>query len=214
LLEDDLRVPAEPKAGRASEAEDDVPILAPGDGYILEKNVTPGKSIDTSTVTFVIADLTKVWMLASVRQEDLGRLRAGQSAAVTLPGEVRRRFPGRITNLGQQLDPVTRVMEVRIELDNRANRFRPEMLANAEIPVGGRKTTILVVSDAVQQVGDQQVVFVQNGAGRYQVRAVRAGDTADGKTPILDGLQAGERVVVRGSFVLKSQLLKSTLESE
>jgi len=214
LLEDDLRVPAEPKAGRASEAEDDVPILAPGDGYILEKNVTPGKSIDTSTVTFVIADLTKVWMLASVRQEDLGRLRAGQSAAVTLPGEAARRFPGKITNLGQQLDPVTRVMEVRIELDNRANRFRPEMLANAEIPVGGRKTTILVASDAVQQVGDQQVVFVQNGAGRYQVRAVRAGDTADGKTPILDGLQAGERVVVRGSFVLKSQLLKSTLESE
>jgi multidrug efflux pump subunit AcrA (membrane-fusion protein) len=105
-------------------------------------------------------------------------------------------------------------MQVRIELDNRENRFRPEMLANAEIPVGGRKTTILVASDAVQQVGDQQVVFVQNGAGRYQVRAVRAGDTADGKTPILDGLQAGERVVVRGSFVLKSQLLKSTLESE
>ncbi len=214
LLEDDLRVPAEPKAGRADDIEDDVPVLAPGDGYIIEKNVTPGKSIYTSAVTFVIADLSKVWMLASVRQEDLGKLRAGQNASVTLPGEAARRFAGKITNLGQQLDPVTRVMQVRIELDNRENRFRPEMLANAEIPVGSRKPTIVVASDAVQQVGDQQVVFVQNGTGRYQVRAVRTGDTADGRTPILDGLQAGEQVVVRGSFVLKSQLLKSTLENE
>lgn len=214
LLEDDLRVPAEPKAGRVGDVEDDVPVLAPADGYIIEKNVTPGKSIDTSTVTFVIADLSKVWMLASVRQEDLGRLRPGQNALVMLPGEAVRRFTGKVTNLGQQLDPVTRVMLVRIELDNRENRFRPEMLANAEIPVGGRKPVILVASDAVQQVGDQQVVFVQNGADRYQVRAVRTGNTADGKTPILDGLQAGEQVVVRGSFVLKSQLLKSTLESE
>lgn len=214
LLEDDLRVPAEPKAGRADDVEDDVPVLAPGDGYIIEKNVTPGKSIDTSTVTFVIADLSKVWMLASVRQEDLGRLRAGQNALVTFPGEAAKRFPGKITNLGQQLDPVTRVMQVRIELDNGENRFRPEMLANAEIPVGGRRRAILVASDAVQQIGDQQVIFVQNGAGRYQLRAVRTGDTADGKTSILDGLQDGEQVVVRGSFVLKSQLLKSTLESE
>ena len=214
LLEDDLRVPAEPKAVRSDDLEDDVPILAPGDGYILEKNVTPGKSVDISSVTFVIGDLSKLWMLASVRQEDLGRLRVGQNAAVTLPGEAGRRFPGRITNLGQELDPVTRVMQVRIELDNRENRLRPEMLANAEIPVGGRKPTVLVASDAVQQVGDQQVVFVQKDAGRYEVRAVRPGDTADGRTPILEGLTAGERVVIRGSFVLKSQLLKATLESE
>ena len=214
LLEDDLRVPAEPKPGRPDDIEDDVPILAPGDGYILEKNVTPGKSVDTSSVTFVIGDLSRVWMLASVRQEDLGRLRVGQRAMVALPGDTGRRYPGKITNLGQEFDPVTRVMQVRIELDNRENRFRPEMLANAEIPVGGRKPTILVTSDAVQQVGDQQVVFVLKEANRYEVRAVRTGDTADGKTPILDGLKAGELVVARGSFVLKSQLLKSTLEGE
>ncbi|HLK50169.1 MAG TPA: efflux RND transporter periplasmic adaptor subunit [Bryobacteraceae bacterium] len=214
LLEDDLRVPAEPKAGRTDDLEDDVPILAPGAGYILEKNVTPGKSVDTTSVTFVIGDLSKVWMLASVRQEDLGRVRLGQAASVTLAGEDGRRLPGRITNLGQELDPVTRVMQVRIELDNRENRLRPEMLANAEIPVGGRRPTIVVPSDAVQQVGDQQVVFVQTGTGRYQVRAIRTGDTAGGRTPVLKGLKTGEAVVVHGSFVLKSQLLKSTLESE
>jgi cobalt-zinc-cadmium efflux system membrane fusion protein len=213
LLEDDLRVPAEPRPGQ-DEIEDDVPILAPADGYILEKNVTPGKSVDISSVTFVIGDLSKVWMLASVRQEDLAKLRLGQNAAVMLPGEPSHRVSGKITNLGQALDPVTRVMQVRIELDNRENRFRAEMLANAEIPLVGGSQTILVPSDAVQQVGDQDVVFVRTGQGRFAVRAVRVGEAADGRTPVLEGLKAGEPVAVRGSFVLKSQLLKSTLESE
>lgn len=214
LLEDDLRVPAEPRPNREDDMEDEVPIVAPGDGFILEKNVTPGKSVDVSSVTFVIGDLSKVWMLASVRQEDLGKLHIGQSAAVILPGDTGHRSPGKITNLGQELDPATRVMQVRIELDNRNNQFRPEMLANAEIPMAGRRRTILVSSDAVQQIGDQEVVFIRTSADRFAVRAVRAGETADGKTPILEGVNAGESVVLHGSFVLKSQLLKSTLESE
>ena len=214
LLEDDLRVPAQPKSAGADTLEDDVPILAPGDGYVLEKNVTPGKSVEISSVTFVIADLSTVWMLASVRQEDLGKLRAGQAASVTLPGDTTRRYAGRITNLGQEFDPVTRVMQVRIELANRENRFRPEMLANAEIPLAENKAAVLVPSEAVQQVGDQDVVFVRTANDRFEIRAVRVGQTAGGQTPILDGLKNGEPVVFRGSFVLKSQLLKSTLESE
>ena len=214
LLEDDLRVPAEPDPSRQSELEDDVPILAPGDGYVIQKNVTPGKSVDTGAVTFVIADLSKVWMLASVRQEDLGKLRAGQPAAVTLSGEEERRLPGRVANLGQELDPSTRVMQVRIELDNPAHRLRPEMLANADLPIGRGQSTLLIPSDAVQSVGDETVVFLQTAPGRYSVRPVRVGEAADGKTPVLEGLKPGDPVVVRGSFVLKSQLLKSTLEGE
>lgn len=214
LLEDDLRVPAEPRVNRKDDTEDEVPILAPGDGFILEKNVTPGKSVDVSSVTFVIGDLSRVWMLASVRQEDLGKLHIGQSASVILPGDTGHRSPGKITNLGQELDPATRVMQVRIELDNRDNKFRPEMLANAEIPMAGRRRTVLVSSDAVQQIGDQEVIFIRTGADRFAVRAVRVGETADGKTPILEGVNAGESVVIHGSFVLKSQLLKSTLEGE
>lgn len=214
LLEDDLRVPAEPDPKRPSELEDDVPIVAPGDGYIIEKNVTPGRSVDTTSVAFVVADLSKVWMLASVRQEDLGKLREGQSATVTLPGEADRRWMGRITNLGQELDPNTRVMQVRIELENRGDRLRPEMLANADLPVGRGKSAIVIPSDALQQVGDDTVVFVRTAPGRFVVRPVRTGEASGGQIPIIEGLTPGEPVVVRGSFILKSQLLRSTLENE
>jgi membrane fusion protein, heavy metal efflux system len=214
LLEDDLRVPADPPADRKDETEDNVPIIAPADGYVIEKNVTPGKTVELSSVTFVIGDLSRVWMFAAVRQEDLDRLRVGQAAVVTLPGSDGSRFPGKITNLGQQFDPETRVMQVRIELGNASNQLRPEMLANAEIPVGEGKPALLVSSDAVQQVNGQDVVFVRSAAERFSAHPVSVGETSGGKTPILEGIKAGDQIVVRGSFILKSQLLKSTLESE
>ena len=113
-MEDDLKA-ANPPPNRVDETEDEVPILAPADGYVIQKNVTPGKTVELSAVTFVIGDLSKVWMLASVRQEDLGKLRAGQPATVTLPDQDGARFQGRITNLGQEFNPETRVMQVRIE---------------------------------------------------------------------------------------------------
>jgi cobalt-zinc-cadmium efflux system membrane fusion protein len=214
LLEDDLRVPADPPANRADETEDEVPILAPADGYVIEKNITPGKTVELSAVTFVIGDLSKVWMLASVRQEDLGKVRTGQSAFVTLLGQDDVRILGKITNLGQEFDPNTRVMQVRIELANANGRLRPEMLAGADIPTGGGKPVLSVPSDAIQQVNGQDVVFVRTAPDRFAVRPVRVGETEDGKTPVLEGIKAGDRVTIRGSFILKSQLLKSTLESD
>jgi cobalt-zinc-cadmium efflux system membrane fusion protein len=210
LLEDDLRVPADPKPG--DETADQVPIIAPASGYILEKNVTLGKAIDTMDDTFVIGDLSQVWMLASVRQDQLGGLRAGQMIGVTVAGVAGQSFQGRITNLGQELDPSTRTMQVRIVLSNTANTLRPGMLATAEIPAGERRRTMVVPSDAVQQVDGQDVVFVRTAPNRFAVRAVETGRTNRGETPILQGLKGDEQIVVHGSFILKSQLLRSALE--
>jgi membrane fusion protein, heavy metal efflux system len=88
------------------------------------------------------------------------------------------------------------------------------MLANAEIPVGARKPILLLPSEAVQQVNGQDVVFVKTAPDRFAARPVKIGETSGGKTPILNGIQAGDQVAIRGTFILKSQLLKSTLESE
>lgn len=210
LLEDDLKVPAAPSANREDETEDEVPILSPADGFILEKNVTPGRTVEPDSVTFVVGDLSRVWMLASVRQEDLAKLRVGQPAYVTVGQSPR--LQGKVANLGQQFDPATRVMQVRIELGNPNSALRPEMLADAEIPVGRAKAALLIGSDAVQQVNGQDVVFVRTAPDRFAVRPVSVGETSGGKTTILQGLQEGDPVVVRGSFTLKSQLLKASLE--
>lgn len=210
LLEDDLRVPADPKPG--DETADQVPIIAPASGYILEKNVTLGKAIDTMDDTFVIGDLSEVWMLASMRQDQLGQLHMGQAVRVTVAGVAGQEFQGTISNLGQELDPTTRTMAVRIALGNAGNMLRPGMLATAELPGTARKMTVFVASDAVQQVDGQDVVFVRVAPDRFAVRAVEVAQTSNGQTPILQGLKGDEQVVVRGSFVLKSQLLRAALD--
>ena len=135
-LEENLGVPADLPPGGHDENADLLPIVAPGSGYILDKKITLGTTVEPSTDTFVIGELSQVWMLASVRQENLAGLRVGQPATVTLPGVPGvpgERFPGKITNLGQQMDEPTRVMKVRIVLNNPGMRLKPEMLANAEI---------------------------------------------------------------------------------
>jgi cobalt-zinc-cadmium efflux system membrane fusion protein len=214
LLEDDLKVTVEPPPASAGEFADDVPILAPESGYVIEKNITPGKAVDLTAQTFVIGDLSKVWMLASVHQEDLSGLRVGTPAVVTLPGDSSQRFSGKITNLGQQFDPETRTMEVRIALDNPRNVLRPEMLANAAIPRGPARSTLSIPSDAVQELDNANVVFVLTSPGHFAIRPVRTGETSAGRTPVLEGIQPGDKVVVRGSFLLRSQLLKSAIAGE
>ena len=212
VLKDDLEVPIEAKAG--NEEADQVPILAPYGGYVLEKNVTPGGTIAPGQDAFVIGDLSEVWMLASVRQENLGQLRVGQSVTVTLPGVAAEQFLGRITNLGQEFNPTTRVMQVRIVLSNPGQRLRPEMLANADIPLGPTIAMLTVPSDAVQQIDGQDIVFVRTAPDRFAVRPIRVGATVNGKVPVLEGLKADEQIVVHGSFTLKSHLLRSTMEGE
>jgi cobalt-zinc-cadmium efflux system membrane fusion protein len=103
-------------------------------------------------------------------------------------------------------------MQVRIEIGNPGNALRPEMLADAEIPVGRAKTALVIGSDAVQQINGQDVVFVRTVPDRFAVRPVSVGETSGGRTTILQGIQAGDSIVVHGSFILKSQLLKASLE--
>lgn len=213
-LEDNLGISADLPQENRNEDADLVPVRAPGSGFILKKNVSPGATAEPSMDLFVIGDLSEVWMLASVRQENLGELRPGQPATVTLAGRPNQRFSGRIANLGQELDPTTRAMQVRIVLNNSENQLKPEMLATAEIPVGSSKSTLFVPADALQHVGGQDVVFVQTAPDRFAVRSVQVGETERGQVPILEGLKPGEQVVVKGSFLLKSQLLKSTIEGE
>ncbi len=195
----------------SSDDADLIPIKSPASGRILQKNVTPGATISTSADAFVIGDLSRLWMLASVDTATLSKLNVGQTATVTLPDVPEANYTGKITNLGQEFDPVTRLMQVRIEIRNPDNRLRPEMLASAEFTTGDGIPTVLVPQEAIQQVNGEDAVFVRMASDRFRVQAVKMGENVHGKVRILQGLRPGEQVITHGSFIAKSQLLKSSI---
>jgi multidrug efflux pump subunit AcrA (membrane-fusion protein) len=102
-------------------------------------------------------------------------------------------------------------MQVRIEIRNPENRLRPEMLASAEFATGAGIPAVLVPEEAIQQVNGQDVVFVRVASDRFKVQTVQTGENIRGKVRILEGLNPGEQVITHGSFIAKSQLLKSTI---
>ena len=209
-LEETLGLRADAPADSSDDA-DLIPIKAPASGRILQKNVTPGATISPSTDAFVIGDLSRLWMLASVDATTLSKLHLGQAATVTLPDVPEATYIAKITNLGQEFDPVTRLMQVRIEIRNPDRRLRPEMLASAEFITGDGIPTVLVPQEAIQQVNGEDVVFVRMASGRFRVQVVQMGENVHGKVRVLQGLNPGEQVITHGSFIAKSELLKSSI---
>jgi RND family efflux transporter MFP subunit len=209
-LEEILGIRADASA-KGSEDADLIPIKAPASGRILQKNVTPGATISTSTDAFVLGDLSRLWMLASVDAATLSKLHVGQNATVSLPDVPDATYIGRITNLGQEFDPTTRLMQVRIEVNRPDARLRPEMLANAEFSTGDGTPSLFVPQEALQQVNGEDVVFVRLAADRFRVQAVQTAENMRGKVRIAQGLKPGDQVITQGSFMAKSQLLKSSI---
>lgn len=199
-----------PKPSGGDEA-DLLPITAPADGRVLQKNVTPGATISPSTDTFVIGDLRRLWMLASVDAATLSKLRVGQPARVFIPDVPDQTYAGVITNLGQEFDPTTRLIQIRIEIKHPDARLRPEMLATAEFDIHAGTPTLEVPQEAIQQVNGQDVLFVQVAADRFRVQPVELGPVIENRVRVLKGLEPRDQIITRGSFIAKGQLLKASI---
>jgi len=213
-LEGNLGVAADTGPEVGEDEADLIPIRAAGSGYVLTKNVTPGTVVDATKDLFVIGELQRLWMIASVNEMNIRKLRVGQTAIVrtnAFPGDS---FNGKVTNLSPELDPVTRVMRARIELQNASLKLRPEMLATAQIAVGPLRSVLLVPVDAIQQINDSDVVFLRTAEDRFELRPVHSGETFNGRVALLEGVKPGDAIVTHGSFLLKSQLLKSSIEGQ
>lgn len=213
-----LQIPADvpdhaPEAPH-EETADLIPIKSPASGTLLTRNITPGTVVQASGDLFVVSDLSSLWMIAAVPEENLPNLRTGMVAAVYVQAYPDQPFHARIGRLGEELDPTTRTVRVRLDLPNRNGRLKPEMYATAEIELGGSEPALFVPQEAIQEVGGESVVFVRHGEGRYEVRPVRAGRVLEGSQEITQGLKDGEVIATRGCFQLKSQLLKSTLAED
>ena len=216
-LVDFLQVAAdEPAAESQHHDEDLIPVKAPAAGVLLERKVTAGSVVAAAAEMFVISDVSTLWMQAALPEAAISGVRPGQAVRVEVQAHPGRSFPGRVIKLGEQLDADTRTLPVRIELANPAGLLKPEMYGDAQwasAATGGRGG-LFVNETALQDVKGQSTVFVETGVGRYEARVVETGRSLDGRVQVLSGLASGDKVVVKGAFVLKSQLLKKALADE
>ncbi len=196
---------------RAHEEEHLIEVRSSMSGTIIERMVTPGAVVAASDSLYVISDLRKLWVIAQVPEQHLSSLRNGQPVEVSVRAYPGRTFPARIAYIGDALDPETRTVEVRCELNNPGRRLKREMFATIAIGAGTGREAVVAPLAALQNVDGEEVLFVPEGETSFRVRQVRAGRRSGSIVEIVSGLQAGEAVVVNGAFHLKSELLKARM---
>ena len=188
---------------------------APMSGVVMEKKVVVGQMVKAGDELYRLADLSSIWVIANVAEQDIGMIKIGAPAKLgfrAYPGQV---FEGKVTFILHELDVATRTAKVRIELKNPDHRIKHEMFADVEINAGSEDADRLVVPvSAVIDSGNRQVVIVDKGEGRFEPRAVKIGMRGDGFVEILDGLKDGEQVVTTANFLIDAESnLKAALKA-
>ena len=182
------------------------PLQAPFSGVVTKAQASPGDTIEAGRDVFTVADLSRVWVQAEVYEKDLGRIRIGQSAFITVDTYPNESFEGNVTYISDVLDPQTRTARVRCEVANHDLRLKTDMFANIELPTKFSKQAIAVPASALQEVEGKNVLFIRRSQTQFEKREVEKGVTVNNQTEIVSGLKSGERVVTQGAFHLKSIL--------
>ncbi|MBZ5654810.1 MAG: efflux RND transporter periplasmic adaptor subunit [Acidobacteriia bacterium] len=180
-----------------------VDIVAPADGFILARNISPGQHFEHSTEFYRIADLSRVWILADIFGSEAQSFHPGALARVTLSGQGKT-FSARVSNVLPQVDPATRTLKLRLEADNPGFALRPDMYVDVELPVA-MPAGLTVPQDAVIDSGREQRVFVERSSGVFEPRPVQTGWRSGDRVQIVHGLSEGERVVSAGTFLVDSE---------
>ncbi len=181
-----------------------LPVLSPASGIVTEKMALTGMYVKPGMALYKIADLSKVWVLADIYEHELPWVLTGQIAEITLaslPAEV---FRGKVTYIYPYLNERSRTATLRIELDNKAGKFKPGMYADVAFTVPANKA-LVVPESAVLDSGLRQVAFVALAGGLFEPRVIRVGQRANHEVQVLEGLAEGEHVVTHGTFLIDSE---------
>jgi membrane fusion protein, heavy metal efflux system len=179
-------------------------LTSPIAGIVVERNATIGATVGSDANLFKIIDLSRVWIDANVFEKDLERVRRGQEVKVSVPAFPESSFSGRVILVSSIVDPETRSVKVRTEVPNPDGRLKPDMFANVQIITDVHRASISIPQSAVLNDGGKTVVFVADGSG-YKKRVVIAGIQSSDRVEIRDGLNAGDKVVVKGNYLLLQQ---------
>lgn len=195
--------------------EPSIPLLAPLAGVVVERNVTPGETIEPGAAqpAFVLTDTSVLWANATLYERDLAQVRRGQVATVSTAAFPGRSFQGRVELVSTRMDKSTRTATARIVINNADGLLKPDMPATVRVRVG-KQRAIAVPESAVLHDKDQTFVFVQKEPEAFEKRLVSVAEGTGNFQPVLSGLSLEDKVVVEGGFTLKSELLKGSFGEE
>ncbi len=179
-------------------------IRAPIDGYVGKRTAQVGAFVSPGQELYEIANLANVWVLADVYEADIGRIRIGQRASLTLQALPGRSFTGKLSFLYPAVNPTSRTMQARILVPNAKGELRPGMYADVILDLGTSEG-VTIPAEALVDTGEAQYVFVVLPGGRFEPRPVTVGARTAEKVQILRGLHPGETVVTTANFLIDSE---------
>ena len=191
-----------------------ISVPAPTAGTVISRTVNTGEVVATGKELFRVADLSTVWVIGQIYENDFAKVRVGTPATITTMAYPGRTFSGRVSYIDPRVDSNTRTAQVRIEVPNPGEMLKIGMFVDvgfggASPAPGGGQPVALVPRAAVQSIGTKQVVFVATDKpGVFVQREVTIGPEGNGLVPIYGGVSAGDRVVTEGSFLLRAESLK------
>ena len=181
---------------------------SPVTGIVTEKKAIQGMRFMPGDALYQVSDLSQVWIMADVFEQDIAALRVGTRASVKVDSYPGKTFSGALSTIYPTLNNETRTIQVRLELANSAGLLKPGMFAQVEVPVGGKAKVLTVPTSAVIDSGTRQVLLVQTGLpeeGRFEVREVKLGARSDNYLEVLEGVREGEAVVVAANFLIDAE---------
>ncbi len=189
---------------KTGEVQREISVQSPVSGYITERNALPNQFVQPETKLYTVADLSQVWVYAQVFQTDVGRLKAGDTATVTVDAYPGRSFRGRIQQILPQVDATTRTVRVRLVFENPGLLLKPGMYVNVVlgVPLGSQ---LMIPASGVLQSGAHQIAFVDKGNGYLEPRQIETGLHVGDNFVVLKGLRAGERIVSSANFLVDSE---------
>jgi Cu(I)/Ag(I) efflux system membrane fusion protein len=186
-----------------------ISIASPASGFVIQKDVVEGAAVEAGMRLYRVAALNKVWVEAEVYEADLARVRAGQTASVTLDYLPGRSYDAKVSYVYPYLNPEARTGRVRVELANKELDLRPGMYASVSL-ASDLAPRVQVPVAAVVYTGPRRLVFLDLGEGRFRPQEVRVGSEANGMFEVISGLSVGDRVATSGVFLIAAEARIST----
>lgn len=190
---------------KSGEARRTLTFRSPVAGIVTEKKALQGMRFLPGEALYQVADLSAVWVVADVFEQDIGQVKTGAKAKVRINAYPDKIFEGTITYVYPTLKAETRTVPVRVELPNPGQLLKPAMFAQVELPVGGKGEVVTVPTSAVIDSGTRRIVLVQAKEGRFEPREVKLGQRSDNYVEVQEGVRNGEPVVVAANFLIDAE---------